>query len=192
MLDAIIERERDYRYYSFNSEWASNELMASMRNGQGDSWFCGFGAAGAFLKGFDHESVMSPWNANPPKVWPGVLESVPRTFEAFATEPAFSMGDTTFCIWRGFDDSAWNVGNVLYPDGDDPDGSGWMLSILDGNPGTYRDWAEGYYEQPISLSGVKKIYEYPYLTPEMVRELNPNIDFATILADAEEIGYPIG
>jgi hypothetical protein len=192
MLDAVIEPEWDYRYYSFNSKWASNELMASMRNGQGDSWFCGFGAAGVFLKGFDHESAMSPWNANPPKIWPGVLESVPQAFQSFATEPAFSMRDTTFCIWRGVDDISWNVGNVSYPDGDDPDGSGWMLTILDGNPSTYKDWAESYYEHPVSLSGIKRIYEYSHLTPETVRELNPNVDFSTILADSEEIGYPIG
>jgi hypothetical protein len=120
------------------------------------------------------------------------LESVPEAFKSFATEPAFSMGNTTFCIWRAIDDSMWNAGNISYPNGDDPDGSEWMLSILDGNPSAYKDWAENYYERPISLSGVEKIYEYSHLTPETLRELNPNIDFATILADAEEIGYPIG
>ena len=70
MLDAIIMREWDYGYYSFNSKWAEGEQMASMRNGQGDEWFCGFGLPGAFLKGFDHESKMSPWNMETPKVWP--------------------------------------------------------------------------------------------------------------------------
>jgi hypothetical protein len=39
MLDAIIMREWDYRYYSFNSKWAEGEQMASMRNGQGDGWY---------------------------------------------------------------------------------------------------------------------------------------------------------
>jgi hypothetical protein len=164
--------------------------MASMRNGQGDSWFCVFGAPGVFLKGFDHESVMSPWNAKSPKVWPGVLESVPEAFKSFASEPAFSMDDTTFCLWRGVEDIAWKIGNISYPVGEDPDGSGWMLSILDGNPDTYRNWAESYYEHPISLSAVQQVYEYLSLTPEIVRELNPNINFASIVADADEIGYP--
>jgi hypothetical protein len=114
-----------------------------------------------------------------------------QAFKAFVTEPAFSMGDTTFCIWRGVEDSAWKVGNVPYPVGEDPDSSGWMLLILDGYPGTDRDWAEGYYEHPISLSAVKRLYEYSYLTPEIVRGLNPNKDFASTVAEAEEIGYPI-
>jgi hypothetical protein len=32
------------------------------------------------------------------KVWPGVLDAVPEVFKSFATEPAFSKEDTTFCI----------------------------------------------------------------------------------------------
>jgi hypothetical protein len=75
-LDAIIEPEWEYRYYSFNSKWAESEAMGSMRNGQGDEWFCVFSPVGAFLKGFDHESEMSPWNQEPKRVWPGVLDGV--------------------------------------------------------------------------------------------------------------------
>src|SRR5580658_2003948 len=58
------------------------------------------------VKGFDHESKMSRWNMETPKVWPGVLDSVPEDFKAFATEPAFqcSMDHTAFCIWRGVRD----------------------------------------------------------------------------------------
>jgi hypothetical protein len=191
MLDAVVEREWEYRYYCFNSNWAVDEQMASMRNGQGDSWYCVFGTPGVFLKGFDHESPMSPWSMETPRVWLGVMENIPEAFKAFATEPAFSMQDTTYCLWRGVQDSEWRVGNIAYPDGEDPDGSGWMLSILEGNPKTYRDWAEEYFERPISLSAVEQIYEYRALTPKVVRELNPKIDFASILADASEIGFPV-
>jgi hypothetical protein len=84
MLDAIM-RDWEYGYYSFNGNWAENEQMASMRNGQGDGWYFGLGLPGAFLKGFDHESEMSPWNMEIPKVWPGVLEAVPEVFKSFAT-----------------------------------------------------------------------------------------------------------
>jgi hypothetical protein len=191
MLDAIVMREWDYRYYSFNSKWADGEQMASMRNGQGDAWFCGFGPPGAFLKGFDHESVMSPWNLETPKVWPSVLDSVPETFKAFATEPAFSMEDTTFCVWRGVRDSKWNTGKISYPEGDDPDGSAGMLSILDGNPDTYKEWAEEYYESPINLSVVEQIYAHLPLTKELVLELNAETDLKGVFSDAIEIDYPV-
>jgi hypothetical protein len=191
MLDAIIMREWDYRYYSFNSKWAENEQMASMRNGQGDGWYCGFGLAGAFLKGFDHESEMSPWSMETPKVWPGVLESVPKDFKSFATEPAFSMEDTTFCIWRSIQDAQWSTGRISYPDGDDPDGSAWMLSILDQNPSTYKAWAEDYYEHTISLSAVQQIYGRVPLTQILVKDLNATVELENLLADAAEIDYPV-
>jgi hypothetical protein len=191
MLDAVIEREWDYRFYSFNSNWATGEVMASMRNGQGDSWFCVFGTPGVFLKGFDHESVMSPWNKKPHNVWPGVLENIPEAFKTFATEPVFSMDDTTFCIWRGIHDTDWKAGSIAFPDVKDPDGSEWMLSILDGSPNTYKGWSEGHYEHSISFSAVQQIYKCRPLTAEVIRALNPNVDFPSILGDAAEIGYPV-
>lgn len=60
-LDAIMSPEWDYRYYSFNSNWATGEMMASMRNGSGDEYFILFNSQGAIMKGFAHESAMSPW-----------------------------------------------------------------------------------------------------------------------------------
>jgi hypothetical protein len=60
MLDAIISPQWEFRYYSFNSTWGSGEMMASMRNGSGDDYFLLFNAAGAILKGFAHESPMTP------------------------------------------------------------------------------------------------------------------------------------
>lgn len=191
MLDAILMREWDSRYYSFNSKWAENEQMASMRNGQGDGWYFGFGLPGAFLKGFDHESEMSPWNMEIPKVWPGVLDAVPEVFKSFATEPAFSMEDTTFCIWRGIQDPQWHTGKISFPASDDPDGSEWMLSILDRNPSSYKAWAEDYYEFPVGLSAVQHIYEHAPLTPELVHELNATVEFESLRGDAAEIDYPV-
>jgi hypothetical protein len=191
MLDAIIEREWEYRYYSFNSKWSEGEQMASMRNGQGDGWYCGFGLPGAFLKGFDHESEMSPWNTATRKVWPGVLDDVPAIFGTFASEPAFSMHDTTYCIWRGINDPQWRTGKISFPATGDPDGSEWMLSILDGNPSGYQAWAEGYHERPISLPAIRRIYGHTALSPELVQELNTTVEFESLLADAAEIDYPV-
>jgi len=77
-----------------------------------------------------------------------------------------------------------------YPDGDDPDGSAWMLSIFDGKPGTYKAWAEDYYERPVGLSAVQQIYGHMPLTLELVQELNATAEFESVLADATEIDYP--
>ena len=48
MLDAIIEPEWEFRYYSFNAHWGREEAMASMRNGSGDDYF--FQSCGRYLE----------------------------------------------------------------------------------------------------------------------------------------------
>lgn len=190
VLDAIIQRDWDYRYYSFNSRWDVDEQMASMRNSQGDAWFCIFAQPGAFLKGFAHESSMSPWNDDEHKIWPGVLDNIPDVFKPFAKEPAFSPEDTTFCIWRARADSQWRTGPISFPKGVDPDGSEWMLAILDGEPNTYKSWAEEYYEKSIPLSAVEHIYSFQPLNAATVHDLNPSVDLEDLNDDVDEIGYP--
>jgi hypothetical protein len=64
-----------YRYFSFDSRWGAGEQMASMRNGQGDQYFALFNRAGCWLKGFDHESVMSPFASDRREVFSGVLST---------------------------------------------------------------------------------------------------------------------
>ena len=193
MLDAILMPEWQYRYYSFNSGWSVGAQMGSMRDGSGDEWFCLFDAIGAALKGFDHESEMSPWATDDHALWKGVLDQVPAVFSSFLNEPAFSMENATFCIWRTHQDSAWKVGDIGFPgkEDEDPDGSASLLSILDGNPETYKNWAEEYYERPVSLSAVQRIYQYEPLTVQLAKELNPEIAWETIEADSREIGYPV-
>lgn len=82
MLDAILCREWQFRYYSFNTTWAAGEQMGSMRNGSGDEFFAYFGSAGCWLKGFAHEYPMTPYRENPLLPWPGVLDTVPAEFAA--------------------------------------------------------------------------------------------------------------
>ena len=191
-LDAIISPEWDYRYYSFNSKWAEGEMMASMRNGSGDEYFILFNSQGAIMKGFAHESSMSPWATESEQVWRGVLDEVPSEFQEFLTEPAFSMGDTTFCIWRRKVDPSWQVGQIDYPEEDDPDGSEDLLFILDGAPTTYREFAEQYYERPVDLAAVTHVYEQKPLTSEILEALNAEVSREDLKSDLEQIGYPHG
>jgi len=103
-----------------------------MRVGSGGDYFILFNPAGAILKGFAHESMMSPYQSTPPRAWPGVLDDVPKVFSTFLSEPAFTISDTTFCIWRTYSDTSWQRGNIQFPDAKDPDGSADLLAILDG------------------------------------------------------------
>lgn len=190
-LDAIIMPDWESRYYSFDSRWGENEQMASMRNGSGDDYFVLFCPAGAILKGFAHESVMSPYGTEGQRIWPGVLDEVPQVFSGFLEEPAFTIEETTFCIWRTYSDTAWQRGKINFPDGPDPDGSEDLLQTLDGEPGTYKAWAEEYYERPVNLDAVTHIYTHRPLTPEIVTALNPHITLDELVTDMDQIGYPV-
>jgi hypothetical protein len=191
MLDAIVSPEWQFRYYSFNAAWGTSEQMGSMRNGNGDHSFAHFGPAGCWLKGFAHEYPMTPYREAPPRVWPGILDAVPTEFAACLREPAFSVEDVTFCIWRRYGDRAWRVGLIEFPAGHpDPDGSEFLLSPLDGRPRTYREWAADYYEREVGLSAVEHVYQHRPLTAEVVMQLNPEARLEELAADASEIGYP--
>ena len=164
--------------------------MGSMTNGSGDGYFILFDSHGAIMKGFDHESAMSPWSSEEEKLWPGIFNDVPDEYQSFLAEPAFSIQETTFCIWRRYIDSSWQVGKIDYPGEDNPDGSEEMLSILDGQPSTYKEFAESYYERPVDLDAVERIYRHKSLTSDIVAQLNAEISLESLRADIEQIGYP--
>jgi hypothetical protein len=196
MLDAILSPEWQDRYYSFNSKWSRGKQMGSMRNGCGDDFFALFNKHGCFLKGFDHEALLTPYRQKPKRVWPGVLDTVPKEFADGLTQPAFSMEDTTFCIWRRYADSEWQRGVIDFPTGSpDPDGSQHLLSPLDGKPETYLTWATDYYSleednRILTLDAVGHVYAQRLLTTALVRSIHSELALKALADDIAEIGYP--
>lgn len=189
LLDAILSPVWEYRYYSFNAHWAAQQALASMRNGQGDSYLAWFSPNGVVLKGFAHESLMSPYRVNPPQLWPGILDGFPTQFSSFLSEVAFVIEETTFCVWRSAGSVNWQSGSIQFPDGPDPDGSAQLLKLLDSKPQSYQQWAEAYYERPVDLPSAVHIYEQKSLTDQVVSTLNPSLSIQDLALDLTEIGY---
>ena len=186
VLDAILSPEWESRYYSFDSHWGEGELMASMRNGQGDDWFCLFTRAGVVVIGLDHEAPMF----QPGDPWPGVIDALPSELAAAVDEPAFDARNCTFCVWRRTAGARWEHGPVQFPDGDDPDGSARLLQILDGRPESYHAFAADYHEVDLPLDAVRAVYRHQPLTPELLARLDPGVTVDMIRQDVAEIGYP--
>ncbi len=188
MLDAILlPDEWANRYYSFNKDWdADNELrMGSMRNGCGDDYYILFGASGVAIKGYAHECAM----ASPGSPPVGVLSEFPTRIDHFLTEPAFTIEDTSFCIWH-LPARTWTVGDIRYPEGADPDGSGFLLGLLTRDPRGYQAFAEDYYEQDVPIETVEAIYAHEPLTTALVCSLNRETSKAALAEDIAQIGYP--
>ncbi|RZL50177.1 MAG: hypothetical protein EOP00_05485 [Pedobacter sp.] len=188
VLDAIICPEWEYRYYSYDANWAEGEEFLGMRNGEGDQMLILFREDGCVINGFAHEAFDEDnETANKQKLTAGL----PEIFNEFIfQEPVKSVG-TTFCIWS-LTDHEWQIAQ----DGTADDGSDEMLGIFDGNPQTYVDWATVYFEESyketgIPLSTVKQIYEGKTLTKELVRSLVDEVeDWQQLEAELIEIGYP--
>ena len=191
VLDCILEPDYEFRYYSYNSKWDNNEELASMRDGSGDSCFILFTMSGAIIKGFVHESLFGNYAISKGEPWPNIYNSIPDEFKEFISEPAFSINNVSFCIWQRHTDTDWNIGDIQFPSKPDPDGSEEILSIYDGNPETYKKWAESYYEAELDLHVIGKIYEHLPLSSEVVKTLNSERSLNDILDDIEEIGYPL-
>jgi hypothetical protein len=191
-LDAILSPEWKYRYFSFAADWAPDAALASMRNGSGDDYSIVFSPQGAFARGFDHESEMSPYRESL-AVWPGLLDDVPPELARYVDEPAFcdlGVARATVCLWRLEGDPAWWHGDIAFPDDDeDPDGADWLFAELDGRPETYRQYALEYFEREIDLAAIHHVYRLEPLTDAVVAALNPELTLTDIAADLHEIGF---
>lgn len=193
VLDAIMSPEWETRYFSFDPSWGEDQEMASMRNGSGDDYAVVFAPAGAYVRGFDHESPLSPWARPSLEVVRGLTEGVPAALREHVTEPAFTLNDVpsiTVCGWREASAQAWTFGEPLDPGlrGEDG-GASWLFAELDGRPETYQAFAEAYYEVTVPLPAVAALFERRPLTPALVAELNPEADFDDVVAEVTALGY---
>lgn len=194
-LEAVLSPDWESRYYSFDSAWSPGEQMASMRDGSGNEWSAVFSSAGAYLRGFDHESPMSPYANDIP--WPGILDSVPAVFQPVVDEPAFCDEDgmpvVTACLWRESADAQWRYGAIEFPDlRTDPDGADALFALLtDRSPDAYVRFAEDYYGLSADPAAVEAVLNLQPLTAELAAGLNPGTTLADIAPDLAGIGYPL-
>lgn len=183
VLDAIISPEWEFRYYSYNSKWDENEECLQMRDGQGDEMHILFTDNGCAINGFAHEFLQQDKAL--------LTEGLPAVFSEFIFgEPVASIG-TTFCLWTT-GSNGWQTGVIESHENNSEE----MLTIFDGNPQTYINWAEEYFEGSYKESGipletVTRIYNGESLTREMVLSIIDDVDdWDRLITDLNEIDYP--
>ncbi|MEY2242313.1 hypothetical protein AB8A21_05045 [Streptomyces sp. BF23-18] len=197
MLDAVLSPEWQWRYYSYDAQWAPDEEMASMRDGSGNDYAVVFSAAGVYAQANNHKSPIAAYRRSPPAPWPGMFDSLPEAFRPFAQEPAFQdhngVPRATVCLWRENADSAWRCGDVRIPDEDenDADGAVWLFGLLlEGKAEAYLEFAESYYEVEPPMEAIRHVYDFRPLTQEVVSALNPEVRLEDLAEDIAQIGYP--
>ena len=188
-LDLILEPDWEYRTYSYNSRWADDLEMASMRNGSGDDWFMALHRSGwVGLKGFAHESAAASVSG----FSEALQKAVPDSLGSFSQEAAFQWEDTTFCLWRLPGDAKWSFGQSFAKlDGAIETGQTELLSILGSGPEGYKAYAGAYFSKDVPLEAIAAVYGHRPLTDEMVKAINPENSLAHLGEALSEIGYPI-
>ncbi|QXE34918.1 hypothetical protein KQY30_12170 [Streptomyces sp. GMY02] len=181
VLDATIAGDPQFSQYTFDTAWGPGGEAALMENGAGDDFSVHFTPAGALIRGFSHESEMSPYGTDDEQVWPGVIDDVPATLRPLLDEPAFrdegiDVPRVTACLWWETGDTAWRTGSAItFPaGGEDPDGSGFLFRLLtDCSAEAVQAHFEDDYERPVPLDAVRHVLAGHPLTAAISRALNP-------------------
>lgn len=181
MVDAIVAP--DMRSFEWHPAWKKREQMGAYKDGSGNFFFAWFSPKGAVIRGFDHESKLSPFRKRPPEEWPGLFDGFPPALEYARREPAFVLDEITFAMWttgRG-----WRAGAVKTG----ADGSDELLSCFRPN---YAKWAEETYGEPLHPEALRRIWWHREpIDRATIDALNPNADLATIREEAKLTGFAL-
>ncbi|MBB3111325.1 hypothetical protein FHS18_003393 [Paenibacillus phyllosphaerae] len=183
-LNIILCQDEWLRYHSFIQEWAAGVSMAKIDNGAGDHLIILFSSEGSIIKGFDHESELSPHAQDDYQVLQGIYDDVPKELLALLENDAIQKDDATFCIWREKSDTNWHKGNVDIPKGTS-DGSDFLVGCIFHTPEDFVEFANDYFELSLPLDVVAKIYDDIPITAEMIHILNPGCDVKEVLQELE-------
>ena len=182
-LEAILSPDWQDRYYTYNKDWAKDEECCQMRDGSGDEMFILFRKTGIVINGFAHESSFQDKDL--------ITKDLPKEFHAFIFGAPVASTGTTFCIWTVEGNKQWTNNKNALKQENSYDGSEELLELFDGNPETFHQWVEEYYDlENLSLDIVKQVYKHTPISKKIINQLNPALkDIKQLKEDLEEIGY---
>jgi hypothetical protein len=184
MHDAIVAPRS--RSFEFHPRWARGQQMGAFKDGEGNAFFAWFTAQGAVVRGFDHDSAMSPFRHDPPARWPGLFDGLPAALAHAQVEPAFVPDEITFACWATGGEGEWRTGPVVPPRGKDADGSARLLACFNAN---FERWRKAYYATRSSPGFDVLWWGKDPLTPEVVFGLNADADLKEVRAEAVLLGW---
>lgn len=191
MVEAGLNDNPVTRWHMVASNEAQ-ECICRVSDGSGNEALIWFGPDGAVIRGFDHESEMSPWVHDPVQLWPGLDEGFPPALRPAPTIEVAGIESVTFLIWRSAEDRQWSIGSIELPVGDsaDPDGSEYLLRAIS-RPVEGHRFLEEYYEREVSRVAVEQLFQAVPLTHELLEQIGAVRHHDDVFAEARVIGYPV-
>lgn len=192
-IDRIMNPDPDdcmVRVYHYDKEWVPGGHFFKIDDSGGDHYYALFSSDGCIVKGFDHESDLSPWNREEGEKLPDIVAKhdfyagAPARLSMLLDDPALEKHLTTFCVWQTPGDSDWRFAGSEFP-ADWNDGINTFLYYIQELDG-YKEWFGDYYGQEPDMNAIRSIFEGKPVTAKRVRSLNPEGDTARILQELEE------
>jgi hypothetical protein len=191
-LQTVLAIEYGSSDYEFHPKWKRSEQMGAFKNGSGDELFAHFTPKGCFIKGFAHESVMTPYRTKPPSLWPGLLSSVPAVFASSLKEPAFDIPATTFVVWRLAVDAEWRTDDIEFPNHYYGDGSQDLLPRITMAASEFAEWLAETYEAAVDVEIVEHVFKNRPLTDSQLQTLNSSAAISALRRAVQDTGYSLG
>ncbi|MCZ8523980.1 MULTISPECIES: hypothetical protein [Paenibacillus] len=190
VLDVILCPEEWLRVHRYEPNWTANTSLGIIDNGAGDDLYIVFALEGTIIKGFDHESPLSPHAADEYGVGQGMYEETPPELLTYLDDHRFDKEDVTFCLWWKKGDSEWKTDDIENPQ-EFNDGSDYLLGYIEYTPENYVDWAEAYYDIPVQLEAVRLVYGGTAISAEIIACLNPGRDVQAAITELARLGIRV-
>jgi hypothetical protein len=187
MLDTIVAPSA--RSFEWHPRWNKHEQVGAFRDGEGNYFFAWFGRRGALVRGFDHESRMSPFRKDPPEIWPGMFDGVPKSLASGMSDPTFAVAETTFCFWSAGRRGHWTSAPTQAEQaGDDADGAASLLGCFGRD---VRTWASVYYGIALDARALARLLWGETLDWETLETLNVDFDERAVREEAELLDWTV-
>lgn len=179
--------EEEYKVYHYDDkEWIKNGHFFRIDNGGGDHYHILISPMGSVIKGFGHESEMSPYNlqeGEQPELIKNhnFYQDLPDDLFSLLNDDALEKEVATFCIWQSISQEQWTYTPITIPD-DWNDGSEDFLNYVF-DLEEYAEWFEESYEEPIDMDLLKQIYKGMAVTKEMIEKLPTQYEAEVLLRD---------
>lgn len=188
-IDYIMNPEDNYmvRIYHYDKSWVPEGHFLKIDDSGGDHYHVLFSPAGCIIKGFDHESDLSPYNYDEDEPMPEVIanqdfyDGAPAALLELLFDPALEKEVVTFCAWQTEEDTAWHSAKSDIPEGWDDGIDTFLYYAADLT--RYKEWFEEYYEADLDMKVLQTIFAGQNPTAEMIGALNPEGDAEEILSE---------
>jgi len=191
IADVVLRTSPFVVYHSFQPNRLPGVDVAMLDRGTGDDLFCFLDACnGCLIKGFDHESQMSPHAQDEFRTWPGIFNEAPPELFAHLDDEEFHKEETTFCIWRRKGDLQWWQGEVV--ECEKGEWSAYLLNNIHLDAEAYFDWASEYHSLTESVRGpLETIFGSCEVDTATALALNPNIDLEWARGELAKMGIAL-